>query len=263
MSKNVVYTALFGDYDDLIEPSIVNSNCDFVCFTDQKNITSKVWKIRLVEDTDLPPNLLNRRYKLLSHLYLQDYDSSLYVDSNVGIKKDPSELFLLLSKENPIIIPKHPFRNCAYDELDACEKSGKIDLNLKMKLKSKFLKECFPKNYGLTENGIMLRKHDNKKNIILMEQWYDFVKNNCARDQISLPYLAWKNAVNIGILKESVRRPNCFFYYRPHKKSGTEFGFYKRIVFNISMRRADNYFYYYVSRFLDFISGLFERPSNK
>jgi len=64
-NKLVVYTALFGDYDDLIEPKEKFEGCDFICFTDQKHLTSDIWEIRLVEECDLPPNMMNRKYKIL------------------------------------------------------------------------------------------------------------------------------------------------------------------------------------------------------
>ena len=36
MKNIVVYTAIFGDYDDLYEPLVRPKNVDFVCFTDNK-----------------------------------------------------------------------------------------------------------------------------------------------------------------------------------------------------------------------------------
>ncbi len=52
MNKYVVYTALFGDYDDFIEPKNIDYKCDFICFTNQENITSDKWKIIYVKDVN-------------------------------------------------------------------------------------------------------------------------------------------------------------------------------------------------------------------
>ncbi|MGR4118261.1 hypothetical protein K8Q22_07980 [Klebsiella pneumoniae] len=41
----VVYTALFGDYDELIEIPEGMHKCDFICFTDQKLKIKKVGKL--------------------------------------------------------------------------------------------------------------------------------------------------------------------------------------------------------------------------
>ena len=42
----VVYTAIFGDYDDLYEPMVKPDNVDYVCFTDSKTLKSDVWDVR-------------------------------------------------------------------------------------------------------------------------------------------------------------------------------------------------------------------------
>ena len=251
MGKNVVYTALFGDYDSLIDPPVSDTDCDFICFTDQPKLSSEVWDIRLVQDNDLPPNLLNRRYKMLPHIYLKDYESSLYIDSNIGIKDNISKIFSRLSEKNPIFIPKHPFRCCVYKELSDCEKNGKISSELKNIISKKYLAEGMPKNNSLTENGIILRLHHHQKIVVLMDEWYDSVLNFCCRDQVTLPYLLWKAGISVSILEEDVRHPNIFFYFRPHKNIDADFNFIKKILVNISLRRADNYFYYYLSLGLD------------
>lgn len=251
MKKYVVYTALFGDYDSLIEPDVRNSECDFICFTDQPNLVSNFWKIRVVNRSDIPPNLLNREYKVLPHKYLAQYNSSLYIDSNIGVKSDPTPLFESLNENEPIFIANHPFRKCVYEELEACFKSGKITKEVKCLIVNKYLSEGVPENNGLTENNIILRLHHNKKVIDLMESWHDLIFNFCSRDQISLPYLIWSMRINISPLSVSSKKPNRFFYFRPHKYAGDNFNLIKRFLFNISMRRSDNYFYYVVAKSFD------------
>lgn len=259
MGKNVVYTALFGDYDSLIDPHMGNTNVDydFICFTDQPELSSEVWDIRVVQDNDLPPNLLNRRYKMLPHIYLKDYKSSLYIDSNIGIKDNLSELFTRLSEKNPIFIPNHPFRCCLYEELDECERSGQISSELKNRVIEKYLAEGMPKSNGLTENGIILRLHHHQRIVAFMNEWYDLVLNFCPRDQVTLPYLSWKMGVVINILEEGIRHPNNYFYFRPHNNTGSNFSLLKKILVNISLRRADNHFYYFLSLGLDQASHFF------
>ena len=46
MSK-VIYTAIIGGYDTLVEPDYKPEGWDFVCFTDN-DIESKTWQIRKV-----------------------------------------------------------------------------------------------------------------------------------------------------------------------------------------------------------------------
>jgi len=87
-NKKVVYTDLFGNYDELQEPNMIWKDWDFLCFTDDKNLKSNIWNIIYVE-SELSSNLENRKYKILPHRFLDQYEVSLYIDSNIKILKDP------------------------------------------------------------------------------------------------------------------------------------------------------------------------------
>ena len=47
--KVIIYTAIFGGYDELVEPDYIPEDCDFVCFTDSTHFKSDVWDIRVVK----------------------------------------------------------------------------------------------------------------------------------------------------------------------------------------------------------------------
>ena len=49
-NKYIVYTALFGKYDKLLEIPRMNKHIDYVCFTNDKDLTSKTWDIIYVND---------------------------------------------------------------------------------------------------------------------------------------------------------------------------------------------------------------------
>ena len=34
--RSVIYTAIFGNYDELKQPAVQDADCDFICFTDQR-----------------------------------------------------------------------------------------------------------------------------------------------------------------------------------------------------------------------------------
>lgn len=83
----VIYTTLLGGYDFLREPSVITPECDYICFTDDPTLKSDVWQFVDVsgDKGSLPQNKWNRKYKVLAHRYLSEYDASLYVDSNVRL----------------------------------------------------------------------------------------------------------------------------------------------------------------------------------
>ena len=68
------------------------------------------------------------------------------------------------------------------------------------RLYSLYEKEHFPQHYGLTENNVIFREHNNKDVIKVMEDWAYMVENYSKRDQLSLMYVCWKNNFRISPL---------------------------------------------------------------
>jgi hypothetical protein len=228
----VVYTALFGDYDKLIEPLEKYEGCDFICFTDQKNLKSNIWNIKIIKDIDLLLNMMNRRYKLLPHLFLEDYVYSLYIDANIILKSNPLVLCEKYLKQTNFLVPKHIMRDCVYKEAKACVSLGKTELKNTFNQMQIYSKENFPKNYGLGENNIIFRKHNENKIINIMNDWWNELNNNTQRDQLSLGYALWKNNKQFAYIKESARVENSYFSFNHHKNeiSITLFQKVKKII---------------------------------
>lgn len=248
--KTVIYTSLFGDYDDLHHITNPDISCDYICFTDQKFIQAKNWSIIYVEHSE-DPVFMNRKYKMLPHLYLKDYESSLYIDSNIIIKGEISELIYNVLKRYSIAIPRHFMRDCAYTEASFCLEHNKINTDTYNNLiLNHFEKEGFPKNFGLGENNIIIRKHNDASIINVMDEWWDCFKNIAKRDQLTLMYLLWKNNIDFLLMKESSRNRNPYFDYYLHKSllSGSKA---KTKLLLMSARRDRNVFNKLIGKILD------------
>ena len=85
-NKIVIYTAFTGDYDTLKYPEVIDDNCDYICFTDNTELTSDLWKIIPMEESVLDNNRKAKKYKLLPHKYLKDYKYSFWLDGTFKIK---------------------------------------------------------------------------------------------------------------------------------------------------------------------------------
>lgn len=215
-SKFVIYTALFGDYDDLIEPIEKIDGCDYICFTDQIHLDSKIWTIKIVKEYSLSTNMMNRKLKLLPHLFLSNYEWSMYIDSNIGILGNPLELGEKYLKNFDLIMPKHFARNCLYAEGKACVLSGKTNYFETRKQLSFYRRDGYIKDFGLSENNIILRRHNEEAVIQIMDNWWSELNSWTKRDQLSLGYVLWKNKKNFNYMDESARN-NTYFSYVPHK----------------------------------------------
>lgn len=237
----VVYTAVFGNYDYVPE---VNPewDCDFVCFTDNPDLVSSGWQVVIVPLNDELPAQANRRYKMLPHKYLSRYEQSLYVDGNIRIVTDPSPLFHKYLHNNVIAIPKHQERNCAYAEARLCIEGGLVNKEITEQQMAKYVADGFPEEFGMTENGIIFRRHYDEAVMAMMASWWQEYCNGGRRDQISLPYLMWKKNIDFVLMEESARNSNKFFRITLHsalKRSS----FVGRLVDYIGCNRHRNYFY--------------------
>lgn len=242
-SKNevVVYTALFGSYDKLLEPTIKSSKCKFICFTDDKNLKSNFWEIRLV-DGIVDPIAANRKMKFLPHQFLSDFKYSLYIDSNIKIIHDPYDLIINYVQSFKINIPRHFERQCIYDELNECYNLNKINKTELNNLNQLFISEGYPRNNGLGENNIIIREHNDPVVINLMQEWWFFFSNGPKRDQLSLMFLAWKLDIPINLMRETSRNRNKYFRYHLHLNE-EKLPFIKRKYLYVRANRDRHFIY--------------------
>ena len=191
--KGVIYTAIFGDYESLLNPKVINPYLDYICFTDNPNLTSDVWEIRLITNLDMDNTRKARTIKILPHKYLKEYDFSIWVDAGFQIIGDMENYVNTYIQEGLLIGVKHSVRNCIYEEIDVCYSRDKDDGSILKTIINRYKSEGYPKNNGLIESGVLFRRHNNPKIINLMEQWHYEVMNYSKRDQLSFNYVCWKN----------------------------------------------------------------------
>ena len=226
MSK-VIYTAIFGNYDYLEKPKFIPDGFDFVCFTDS-DMKSDFWQIEKVTPLYGDSTRNARKYKLLPHRFLSQYDVSIWMDGNFLIRDDLNELldrylsdknFACHDHNNCILDP----RDCVYQEAEAILWLGKNDPNKKFKDEPSVIKkqidgyfnEGYPHNNGLIVSGVLLRKHNEKDVIRTMERWWEEVKYGSKRDQLSFDYAVWKTGLKYNYIEGDIR-DNKYFRLLSH-----------------------------------------------
>jgi hypothetical protein len=193
----ISYTCIIGKYDKLHQPLIVSPNWKYICFSDNKELLSKV-KIGVYDilpisnPHNLDPVRLARLYKILA-LGINDSDILVWNDANYAIN---CELDTLVRKylidDIDLVLAKHPKRNCLYDEGTRCIELKKDN---KETIDSQLNQYCFeklPYDRGLYETGIMIRRGFSKQDSLFYYEWFKQIRKYSRRDQISLPYCLWK-----------------------------------------------------------------------
>ena len=193
--KNVIYTCITGGYDKIVEPTNISKEYDYICFTDNMSLTSNIWKIKEIpnEIKTLDNTRINRYIKTHPHLLFPEYETSIYIDGSIKIIGDIDKFIQTCELNNyNIVIPKHPDRICLYKEAKVCRNWKDTAQNIDLQIQ-RYKSEGFPENYGLTQNNIIIRNHNNKECIKIMEDWWKEILNGSYRDQLSLMYVLWNN----------------------------------------------------------------------
>ena len=222
MNDIVIYTALYGNKDDLKDPPSVNNSCDYICFTDNSKLQSSVWDIVYRSPIHKDPVRNARSYKIQPYKFLNKYNLSLWVDANFMIRNG-LELFFEATNylENSHMLTfghdRGP-RDCIYSEAKAVIESKKDDPDIVEKQMSKYRNEGYPPKRGLSATSILLRKHNEKDMVELANMWWSEICNYSRRDQLSLYYCIWKLGIKYTLwtYPEIDIRCNYWFQWEPH-----------------------------------------------
>ena len=207
--KKVVYSALLGKYDK-IRPFNLQKGFDYFLFTDNLNINYNKtnWTILPLP---IELNYLNiskikkqRFIKLHPHLYFKNYNLSIYIDASFQIKGDLNEfLFRILSPKYNIYNFEHPERNTVYQETFAVVRFRKEKELMAKLVRERYIKENFPDNNGLIEGCLIVRKHNEKDCIYMMNKWFEEISKYSHRDQLSFNYIIWKTGIKVKYISKN------------------------------------------------------------
>ena len=225
MSSKIVYTSIFGGYDDVQKQNLPDG-WDWKCFSEENSLP-------LYKDN----NRNAKRFKVLPHRYLKDYRYSIFIDGNMTVKGNLDDLIDKYLNDSNVAFFSHAnnsldARNSAYDEAQTIFDLGAKNmertpergvLNYKdnpyliQKQMERYRILRYPANHGLITGMVILRRHHEEDCIKTMEDWWTEIKYNSKRDQLSFNYCAWKNNLNFNYMHGDSRN-NEYFYRdtKPH-----------------------------------------------
>lgn len=190
----VVYTAIIGGYDDLHDPLFTDDGLTYICFTDNRELKSDIWNIEYIRDARLDSIHLARKLKVLPHLYLKEFDTSMWIDGNFEINQDIRSYIQEYERDRPMLCFPHCERECIYEEAGTClyyKKGNKEDI---IKQVNQYYQDGYPFNNGLYETGCIVRDTNNELVKKIMEDWYQEIFRYSYRDQLSLPIVCHSHA---------------------------------------------------------------------
>lgn len=243
MKDFVIYTVLVGDYDDIMQPVVIDDRFDYVLFSnDIKSENIGVWSVKPIPNViEGDSKRLSRYPKTHPETMLSDYKASLYIDANIQIQDQwVYDRFVELYNDKvefagvKLVLTG---RDCIYDHAyDMCLWLVEHDYNA-IRHCHELYKHGFPRHFGMNENNIIFRIHTEKMKET-DEEWWQWIINFSNRDQFSYMYCLWKYQIPLNYFMpegEDAHNSSHFHWVwhdvRPHvmKTKAVKRGLFERL----------------------------------
>lgn len=234
MKKLVVYFYLTNNINNKPWPEIkcVNPDVDYYIFTDDHNhVPEDIWNVVYIDaENDIySKEDMNKKFKWNPfELFEGKYEYSLYCDSKISIVGDPMKCLDEYKDKMKIGFTGHKYgfiKNSKYvDNIKDVYRHADYILDVKVghldnihKLKEVYKKEGLPMNSGVVETAVILTDLRNVLAKKIQKEIFDeYIKRNTKRDQLVVPYILWKNDIDINDVQ-------LFGNFEDNKKNGKYF----------------------------------------
>lgn len=188
MKRFVIFSAIVGVYDEILQPLAVNDLFDYVLFSDcLPEGENGAWKVRRIGYSN-PINAKVARYvKTHPESLLPEYEASLWLDANIRVIGDAIyERFIELYENDALIASvKHLAYDCVYNEMFSVLDFRYESEEMVVKWGCELRKRGYPRHAGLFETGLMYRRHSNPEIKELDSIWWNYIEAYSRRDQLS------------------------------------------------------------------------------
>ena len=206
---NAVITYIFGKNKELLRtPITVTENTEYICVTDQKQLTSKIWHI--VYDTIPEANCVRDKmvYVKYNPFKYTTANKICVLDGTIHIIKSMQSLFDGLDNVD-LMVKKHPQRNNLYDELVAWQELRGLSNNVF----NKFIAMSDVDNIDLTNDFLIescvigyANTHPIRSLCKIVLEYMKYIGDGntlCPTNQCVLTYLLEKFSVNFNWLSQA------------------------------------------------------------
>ena len=146
---------------------------------------------------------------MLAHEYLpKGFEVSIYVDADMVIKRPLKGLLDNLKEETLMAACRHSYCASVRDEIEDLVCRKMVNTKQVEAQWNKYVEWNFKDDLGISENGLLIRKHNNLRVKELMELWWNEYQQGCLRDQVSLmPCMLWLRFMPyFTFLEENIRQ---------------------------------------------------------
>lgn len=198
-----VFTAVFGDTDELRDPVIVAPNVRYYCASDRP-VDSRVW--RHLNFLATSASVLDARHFKLglgARIEARRVDAYLWIDAAYQLQVDPTILLPHLLRADLAVLP-HPARDTIAAEAQEIVKLGLAESHDVSRQLMFYQQDGYP-DTRLSSTGFLLRRNDARTHRFNEHWLVEFSTSGHTRDQLSFNYTAWKQGLVIHDLEGHYR----------------------------------------------------------
>lgn len=187
--RPVVFSAVFGGYDDVQTPRVIEDGVRYVLFTDRP-YTGGGYEVVRFSKVD-QPSLMNRMCKIMAHRWFSDAPWTLYHDGNYQIVANPSEIERSLPTGCDMLVTDSIHQQWSVaDELAAVCERGLAAATVARKQLAHYRAAGYcPELDRAVRAGVLLRRNTDHL-ARFNESWWHEVQEWTHRDQLSFGYVA-------------------------------------------------------------------------
>lgn len=245
MNKKVIYSAVVGNYDTVKQPQVIHPEYDYILFSNTvKEDYVGVWQIRCIDYSNLDNTRIARYVKTHPIELLPEYETSVWMDSNICICTDYiyKRVEELIERYVVISTIQHNRRDCIYDEAFVIINYAYDKESIVIRQMNYLVKNGYERNLGLCETGVLFRKHTPEVDYFNKE-WWSLIDKYSKRDQLSFNYVLWKTKLNFEYLLpegKSVRNVVDFKYAKHQKDTNLrKYNTYEAWIMRYYHKRSD------------------------
>jgi O-antigen biosynthesis protein len=189
----VLYTAIFGKYDNLLLPQHLDPEVDYVCFTDQPRHDYGVWQIRSAPYYHPDATRIARWVKTHPHELFPDHEIAVWLDANIILKGDIRQYIDMFKQHQAHLgLVAHPHRTCFYEEAMACKRLKKdVDHTIDKQVEH-YRSNGLPPGQSLFETGLMVVLLTETETEAAFHLWWQQLEQFSRRDQLALAWVIYQ-----------------------------------------------------------------------
>lgn len=228
--KGIIYTVVFGDYDEIRPPLFKNEDWYYLLITDKSENADKPEAQAFDNVYSLfgkSVDVFTQRYeKIMMDIVITDLRQAedefvdlpriIYHDGKLQQSADINPLADLLTEDIDLVVKEHPDRSCIYDEAEVVSRGRLARPDLVQEQMTKYEKEWrVPRKVGLVDSCILVRwANQTEYQEEFYEKWWNEVDAHTHRDQLSFNAVLWQHPLRVKYYTDYFQ----WFKKHPHAK---------------------------------------------